>query len=57
MGGHLGGVFIGIACFQLLGDALWVYALAEVLALWSRRYPVAWFERSPPSPFWGGWND
>jgi CBS-domain-containing membrane protein len=32
-GGHLGGAFIGIACYQLFGDALWVYALAQVLAL------------------------
>lgn len=33
-GGHLGGALIGIACYQLLGDALWVYALAQVLTLW-----------------------
>jgi CBS-domain-containing membrane protein len=33
-GGHLGGALIGIACYQLFGDALWVYALAQVLALW-----------------------
>lgn len=32
-GGHLGGAFIGIACFQLLGDTLPVYVLAQVLAL------------------------
>lgn len=32
-GGHLGSAMIGIACYQLLGDALWVYALAQVLAL------------------------
>ncbi|MDH4283807.1 MAG: HPP family protein [Gallionellaceae bacterium] len=32
-GGHLGGAFIGIACYHAMGDALWVYALAEVLAL------------------------
>lgn len=109
-GGHLGGALIGIACYQAFGDALWVYALAQVLALWcmlltktvhppaganplimvyshsgfaalwqpvfvgvlgltvvamvwSRlfpgltRYPVAWLERSPPSTFWGGWDD
>jgi CBS-domain-containing membrane protein len=109
-GGHLGGALIGIACYQLLGDSLWVYALAQVLALWfmlltktvhppaganplimiyshsalsalwkpvfigvlslaivavvwSRmfpgltRYPVAWLDRSPPSPFWGGWSE
>ena len=32
-GGHLGGAFIGIACYQAFGDALWVYVLAQVLAL------------------------
>jgi CBS-domain-containing membrane protein len=109
LGGHLGGASIGIACYQAFGDALWVYALAEVLTLtymlitktvhppaganpilmifahagwpallqpvligvlslaliaviWSRcypglaRYPVAWFERSPSTMFWGGWS-
>jgi CBS-domain-containing membrane protein len=33
-GGHIGGALIGIACFHFLGDSLWVYALAQVLALW-----------------------
>lgn len=33
LGGHLGGAFIGIACYQAFGDALWVYALAQTLAL------------------------
>ena len=33
-GGHLGGALIGILCYQYFGDALWVYALAQVLALW-----------------------
>lgn len=33
-GGHLGGALIGIACYHFLGDALWVYALAQVLTLW-----------------------
>lgn len=33
-GGHLGGAFIGIGCYQFYGDALWVFALAQVLALW-----------------------
>jgi len=33
-GGHLGGALIGITCYQWFGDALWVYALAQVLALW-----------------------
>lgn len=109
-GGHIGGAFIGIACYQAFGDTLWVYALAQVITLcfmlltktvhppaganpmlmiyahaswaalwqpvligitslvivafiWSRiypglcHYPVAWLERSPPTPFWGGWND
>src|SRR5436190_14941345 len=32
-GGHLGGAFIGIACYQLFGEALWVYALAQALTL------------------------
>ncbi len=33
-GGHLGGALIGVICYQLFGDALWVYVLAQVLALW-----------------------
>lgn len=33
-GGHLGGALVGIVCYRLLGDALWVYAIAQVLALW-----------------------
>lgn len=33
-GGHLGGALVGIACYQFFGDALWVYALAQMLALW-----------------------
>ena len=32
-GGHLGGALIGVVCYQFFGDALWVYALAQVLAL------------------------
>jgi CBS-domain-containing membrane protein len=32
-GGHLGGAFIGIVCYQLFGEALWVYALAQSLTL------------------------
>lgn len=32
-GGHLGCAAIGIAAYQGLGDALWVYALAQALAL------------------------
>src|SRR3989304_2668426 len=32
-GGHLGGALIGIACYQFFGEALWVYALAQVLTL------------------------
>ncbi len=32
-GGHLGSALIGILCFQLFGDALWVYMLAMVLTL------------------------
>ena len=109
-GGHLGGALIGIACYQCFGEALWVYALAQVLTLgfmlltntvhppaganplimvaahagfaalwhtvflgvlalavvafvWSRvlpglaRYPLAWFQRSPPTVLWGGWGE
>lgn len=33
LGGHLGGALVGIACYQFFGDALWVYALAQALAL------------------------
>jgi CBS-domain-containing membrane protein len=32
-GGHLGGALIGILCWQFLGDAIWVYVLAQVLTL------------------------
>ena len=32
-GGHMGGALMGIICFQLLGDAVWVYVLALVLTL------------------------
>ena len=32
-GGHLISAFIGIACYQLFNDALWVYLLAEVITL------------------------
>jgi CBS-domain-containing membrane protein len=32
-GGHLGGAMIGIFCYQLFGDAMWVYVLAVVLTL------------------------
>lgn len=32
-GGHLGGALVGIACYQCFGDELWVYALAQALAL------------------------
>lgn len=32
-GGHLGGALIGVACYQCFGEALWVYALAQVLTL------------------------
>jgi CBS-domain-containing membrane protein len=49
--------------------ALWhpvfvgVFCLAVVAFIWSRlvpglvHYPLAWLEKSPPSDFWGGWND
>jgi CBS-domain-containing membrane protein len=32
-GGHLGGALIGIVCYQVFGEALWVYALALALTL------------------------
>ena len=32
-GGRLSGALIGIACFQMLGDATWVYLLAVVTTL------------------------
>jgi len=32
-GGHLGGALIGILCFQILGDALWVSVAAVVLTM------------------------
>lgn len=110
IGGHVGGAFIGITCYQCFGDALWVYGLAQSLTLgymllaravhppaganplimiyshagfsalwqpvllgvlslaavafvWSRllpgqlRYPLSLMEKSPPTPFWGGWPD
>lgn len=31
--GHLGGALIRITCYRCFGDALWVYALAQVLTL------------------------
>jgi CBS-domain-containing membrane protein len=33
LGGHLSGALIGIACYQLFGDGLWVYVLALILSL------------------------
>ena len=50
-------------------SALWqpvligVTSLAVVAAVWSRlypglaHYPVKWLDRSPPSTFWGGWDE
>ena len=32
-GGHLGGALIGILCYQLFGDALWVFAVALGLSI------------------------
>jgi len=32
-GGHVGGALIGVLCYQLFGEALWVYVLALVLTL------------------------
>jgi CBS-domain-containing membrane protein len=33
LGGHLGGALIGICCFRVFGDALWVSILAVALTL------------------------
>jgi len=33
VGGHVATAVIGIACYQAFGDAIWVYALAQVIAL------------------------
>ena len=50
-------------------SALWqpvlvgVLSLAVIATVWSRlypglaRYPVAWFDRSPSTTFWGGWGE
>lgn len=38
-------------------------SLAVIAAIWSRlypgltHYPVAWLDWSPPSTFWGGWDE
>ena len=32
-GGHVGGALVGVFCYQLFGDAVWVYVLALVLTL------------------------
>ena len=32
-GGHLGTAFVGVCCYQFLGDAIWVYVLALALSL------------------------
>lgn len=32
-GGHIGGALVGVLCYQILGDAVWVYVLALVLTL------------------------
>ncbi|QAU33339.1 HPP family protein [Janthinobacterium sp. 17J80-10] len=42
---------------------LGILSLAALAFIWSRllpgqfRYPLSWMEKSPPSPFWGGWPD
>jgi CBS-domain-containing membrane protein len=49
------------ALWQPVGLSVLVMAL--VAAIWSRigprmvRYPVKWSDPSPPSIFWGGWDD
>jgi CBS-domain-containing membrane protein len=85
-GGRLGGAVIGVICFQVFGDATWVYILAVVLtllfmlatktvhppaganpfimvhehanlfALW-QPVGLSILIKSPPSIFWGGWNE
>lgn len=43
--------------------AIGVFSLAIVAAVWSclypglSHYPVSWLDQSPPSLFWGGWNE
>ena len=32
-GGHLSSACIGVVCYQMFGDAVWVYAVAQALAL------------------------
>jgi CBS-domain-containing membrane protein len=33
LGGHIGGALIGILCYQIFGDALWVSVTAVVLTM------------------------
>jgi CBS-domain-containing membrane protein len=33
LGGHFGGALIGILCYQMFGDALWVSVLAVILTM------------------------
>ena len=33
LGGHFGGALVGILCFQIFGDALWVSVVAVVLTM------------------------
>ncbi len=33
LGGHIGGALIGILCYQVLGDGLWVSVIAVVLTM------------------------
>ncbi len=33
IGGHLGGALIGILCYRLFGDAMWVYVVSVALTL------------------------
>ena len=55
----------GHAGFHALWSVVFVgvLALAVVAFVWSRmmpglaRYPLGWFERSPPAVLWGGWSD
>jgi len=42
-GGHLGGTIIAVVWSRLIPGMV--------------HYPVKWFDKSPPSIFWGGWNE
>lgn len=69
IGGHVGANPLIMVHSHAGFSALWqpvllgVLSLAAVAFVWSRllpgqfRYPLSWMEKSPPTPFWGGWPD